>query len=312
MDPNQTQVNNINTNAVIVHQKACKNCFKLHRKCNKQMPCDYCSLRGKPCEINPCIKKRGRPIGSTNKTKIKEEKEVKKQKKLGRPKKSEEKKKEKERQLTKPIVDEVSFNVDTLSPVPANSSVQVSKTCFSCQASLIENAKFCTNCGMELEKINSVTLHTKLDTLRFKNIILEQQYRLSAEYSNQDKKNCFSSTPSWDYCSNLENGCITDGLESNLQSNSCNQIVPINPPPRTSNSNIFIPTRISNSNLFENIEPAVYLDSSFHNSDHIISWAFNFDQNFKKENTDDQSSSSHVSSTLHEFPLFKETYLPKF
>eukprot|EP01091_Cochliopodium_minus_P010597 TRINITY_DN2849_c0_g1_i1.p1 TRINITY_DN2849_c0_g1~~TRINITY_DN2849_c0_g1_i1.p1 ORF type:complete len:392 (-),score=103.55 TRINITY_DN2849_c0_g1_i1:491-1666(-) len=58
------------------HKKACKNCTRLHHKCDKKMPCNYCTKRGITCEVNPCIKKRGRPFGSTNKNKTKTKRDV--------------------------------------------------------------------------------------------------------------------------------------------------------------------------------------------------------------------------------------------
>jgi hypothetical protein len=58
-----------------VHTRACKNCTKLHHKCDKMSPaCSHCLKRNVPCEINPSVKKRGRPFGTT-KDKIQQKKE---------------------------------------------------------------------------------------------------------------------------------------------------------------------------------------------------------------------------------------------
>ena len=50
------------------HKIACKNCTRLHHKCDKTFPsCDYCTKRGIKCEVNTTNKKRGRPFGTTKK-----------------------------------------------------------------------------------------------------------------------------------------------------------------------------------------------------------------------------------------------------
>ena len=50
------------------HKIACRNCTRLHHKCDKTFPsCDYCTKRGIKCEVNTTNKKRGRPFGTTKK-----------------------------------------------------------------------------------------------------------------------------------------------------------------------------------------------------------------------------------------------------
>ena len=47
-----------------LQKTACKNCAKLHHKCDKKLPsCTSCIRKRIPCELNPSTKKRGRPFG---------------------------------------------------------------------------------------------------------------------------------------------------------------------------------------------------------------------------------------------------------
>eukprot|EP01091_Cochliopodium_minus_P010951 TRINITY_DN301_c0_g1_i1.p1 TRINITY_DN301_c0_g1~~TRINITY_DN301_c0_g1_i1.p1 ORF type:complete len:152 (-),score=34.55 TRINITY_DN301_c0_g1_i1:197-652(-) len=47
------------------HKIACKNCSRLHHRCDKLFPtCTYCKRKGLTCEINQS-KTRGRPHGTT-------------------------------------------------------------------------------------------------------------------------------------------------------------------------------------------------------------------------------------------------------
>ena len=64
------------------HKIACKNCTRLHHKCDKTFPsCDYCTKRGIKCEVNSTNKKRGRPFGTTKKN-LSQKKESEKKIKL--------------------------------------------------------------------------------------------------------------------------------------------------------------------------------------------------------------------------------------
>jgi len=48
------------------HKISCKNCARLHHKCDKISPsCSHCLKKGIKCEVNPSVKKRGRPFGTT-------------------------------------------------------------------------------------------------------------------------------------------------------------------------------------------------------------------------------------------------------
>ena len=48
------------------HKIACKNCARLHHKCDKISPsCSHCLKKGVKCEVNDTKKKRGRPFGTT-------------------------------------------------------------------------------------------------------------------------------------------------------------------------------------------------------------------------------------------------------
>jgi len=48
------------------HKISCKNCARLHHKCDKMLPsCSHCLKKGVKCEVNPSVKKRGRPFGTT-------------------------------------------------------------------------------------------------------------------------------------------------------------------------------------------------------------------------------------------------------
>eukprot|EP01091_Cochliopodium_minus_P008963 TRINITY_DN2117_c1_g1_i1.p1 TRINITY_DN2117_c1_g1~~TRINITY_DN2117_c1_g1_i1.p1 ORF type:complete len:216 (-),score=66.57 TRINITY_DN2117_c1_g1_i1:208-855(-) len=48
------------------HKISCKNCARLHHKCDKIFPsCSHCLKKGVKCEVNTSVKKRGRPFGTT-------------------------------------------------------------------------------------------------------------------------------------------------------------------------------------------------------------------------------------------------------
>lgn len=316
MDSNtQNPIETAAQNPVLVHKKACKNCFKLHRKCNKQMPCDYCSLRGKPCEINPCIKKRGRPLGSTNKNKANKEEKAAEKKKSGKPAAKKIKMEDDECQdhnhahahvAVRPFVDDNFTFDDSIviqgvhTEIPQD--VQPIKTCTICSSSVIESAKFCTNCGISMIDSQNTEMHSKLDSLRWKNTILEQKlHRFStSEGKKEGSSSSFPVAPylaSWDFA-NFDLPSLGSFVFNTNQQQSISAPAPVN-----NNQESPKPT------FFDVTEPAIFLDSSNIGSEQMLNWAFTFEQTFKKEGQDDSGIFSNFHSS--EFPVFRENF-PKF
>src|SRR5437763_16034354 len=71
LHPQQQGVTKKRTN----NPKACDACKMSHKKCKRSDTnsncCDKCKMRGIDCEFETPRKKRGRPIGSLNKEKVK-------------------------------------------------------------------------------------------------------------------------------------------------------------------------------------------------------------------------------------------------
>eukprot|EP01091_Cochliopodium_minus_P015393 TRINITY_DN546_c0_g1_i1.p1 TRINITY_DN546_c0_g1~~TRINITY_DN546_c0_g1_i1.p1 ORF type:complete len:198 (-),score=61.63 TRINITY_DN546_c0_g1_i1:131-724(-) len=65
-----------------IHKISCKNCSRIHHKCDKMFPtCSHCLEKGWKCEVNLSEKKRGRPFNTTKENLEKRKLELAKKKK---------------------------------------------------------------------------------------------------------------------------------------------------------------------------------------------------------------------------------------
>jgi len=179
----------------------------------------------------------------------------------------------------RPFVDDFAFDADSI-------LIHNVKCCNVCSASVIDSAKFCTNCGIPMEETNPQMLK-QLDDLRWKNTILEQKLHknVSTESSSSEMKSSFPVAPvlaSWDFTAEslypaLGSFCFNETGKDNKSNNS--------------------------SALFNITEPAIFLDSANIGADNMINWALDFDQNYKREDENNLNFGN--------FPVFSQAF-PQF